>query len=144
MRCRIYSRLIQRDCQWGRCSLRARFEQTRTVVWYQDTNEEHHPNVEDQDPPKDLTYGARDGAARIRSLPGSYPNHLRTSVEGACYDKGFCDTIDAVGKSAWVVPVFEADFLGADAAGRDDDGNDEKDGDRDDFDTNSLGLVLDP
>lgn len=64
----------------------------------QNADEKHHADVENQEPPEDLTDSTRHGSSRIGCLAGGDTHHFCASVERSGDDEGPGNAIDGIGE----------------------------------------------
>lgn len=93
-------------------------DQFRSVGRARQPEKEGAAHVDKDDANEDLADGVRDGDARVLGLGRGDGNGLDTRVEGGAEDEDGGNAAETIGKWAGIVPVLEADGVGAfDAAG---------------------------
>ena len=124
--------------EWRSGSARTGSEEIGIVVWKEDTDEEHHADIEDENSPEDLTDGFGDCYAGVSCFAScdAHPNfsvlvvilgrkggevvHFSSCIESSSNNECFRYPIDAVCECARVVPVFEANWTRTDPSCADD------------------------
>lgn len=91
--------------------------------------EEGRAHVDEEDAPKDLANGPRDGDAWVFGLGGGDGDGFAAGIKGAAKDKDGGDAAEAGGEGARVVPVPEAEGRDAGDAARGIDDGEEEEGD---------------
>lgn len=125
------------------CACVARSEQSRVVVWNDESENEQVDNVEKGNAPEDLLGGFGDLPDRVRCLGGRKTGKLGTTVGKGRRDKDGAETLEAC-KGSGVVPVLCTNVPRAsrDATAVDDDSKDDETSAGENFDRGEDELDL--